>query len=96
MSFHRDDYISPINILQQFFVGKKMPAKSESQRNLMRMVYAYKKGSLKLNKLPKSLAKKIRTVAKDIPLASAKDFMEGCVTLTGWLEVINEKSSQND
>lgn len=40
-----------------------MPAKSKSQQRLMGMVYAYKDGKLDLDKLPKSLADKIKGIA---------------------------------
>jgi hypothetical protein len=40
-----------------------MPAKSKSQQRLFGMVTAYKDGKLKLDDLPKSLAKKIKSIA---------------------------------
>lgn len=44
--------------------GKKpKPAQSESQRNLMGMVQAYKDGTLKTDKMPKSLLAKIKKIA---------------------------------
>ncbi|MFW6225821.1 MAG: hypothetical protein ACOC3V_02580 [bacterium] len=39
-------------------------AKSKSQQRLFGMVYAYKKGDLDLDKLPKSLADKIKGIAE--------------------------------
>lgn len=53
-----------------------MPAKSKSQKNLFRMVYAYKNGDLKLSDLPKSLQDKIKKVSSDISKKDAKDFTE--------------------
>lgn len=38
-------------------------AKSKSQQRLFGMVYAYKKGDLDLDELPKSLADKIKSIA---------------------------------
>jgi hypothetical protein len=52
-----------------------MPSKSKSQQNLMKMVYAYKKGKLKKDDIKsKSLWNKIKNIAKDMPTKDAKDF----------------------
>ena len=58
-----------------------MPSKSKSQQRLFGMVHAYQKGDLDTDKLPKSLAKKIKDIAtgkggtrKPISKKSAKDF----------------------
>ena len=40
-----------------------MPAESKSQRRLMGMAYAYKKGKLKLEDLPPNLASKIKNLS---------------------------------
>lgn len=66
-----------------------MPAKSEAQRNLMKMVYAYKKGSLKLNNLPKSLARKIKEIAKGISTEQASHFTES-LSFVEWTEIIKK------
>lgn len=51
-----------------------MPAKSKSQRNLMGMVYAYKTGELSLTDVPPSLRNKIKRIAKNISVKSARDY----------------------
>jgi len=54
--------------------GRKTPkkAKSKSQQRLMGMVYAYKEGNLKLKGLDPELAKKIRSIAKNLKLEDAE------------------------
>lgn len=66
-----------------------MPAKSEAQKNLMKMVYAYKKGSIKLSKLPKDLAEKIKNISREMSMASVKHFTESDLTFKDWKALIN-------
>lgn len=49
-------------------------SKSQDQQQLFGMVYAYKKGDLKLDDLPKKSAEKIKKMADDISLKDAKKF----------------------
>ena len=51
-----------------------MPAKSVKQQKLMGMVYALKKGALKLKDLPDALADKVKSIAKSMTTKEAKMF----------------------
>jgi hypothetical protein len=54
-----------------------MPATSTKQRNLMGMVYAYKKGKLDIDELPDSLASKIEDIANGKKKKNSKGKTKG-------------------
>lgn len=51
-----------------------MPAKSKSQQRLMGMVYAYKKGFLKLKDLPKNVVSKVKDISKSMSTKEVKKY----------------------
>lgn len=51
-----------------------MPSQSRSQRRLMGMAYAYKKGEKKLTDFPPSVRDEIKKIASSMTLKQLRDF----------------------